>query len=103
MLGGRPVGLAGVDVQEAQEERGAGMGVMVVDRGFRRRRIEDAQQMGGAEFRDDGGDAVQPTDLDRETRGHSEARSLVNGAFAPFVRPTPQSDPWRHDRARIVS
>jgi hypothetical protein len=26
-----------------------------------------------------------------------------NGAFAPFVRPTPQSDPWRHDRARIVS
>jgi hypothetical protein len=26
-----------------------------------------------------------------------------HGAFAPFVRPTPQSDPWRHDRARIVS
>jgi len=26
-----------------------------------------------------------------------------NGAFAPFVRPTPQSDPWRHDRGRIVS
>lgn len=26
-----------------------------------------------------------------------------NGAFAPSVRPTPQSDPWRHDRARIVS
>jgi glutathione S-transferase len=24
------------------------------------------------------------------------------GAFAPFVRPTPQSDPWRHDRGRIV-
>ena len=24
-------------------------------------------------------------------------------AFAPFVRPTPQSDPWRHDRGRIVS
>jgi hypothetical protein len=24
-------------------------------------------------------------------------------ACAPFVRPTPQSDPWRHDRARIVS
>jgi hypothetical protein len=26
-----------------------------------------------------------------------------NGAFAAFVRPTPQSDPWRHDRGRIVS
>jgi hypothetical protein len=26
-----------------------------------------------------------------------------HGAFAPFVRPTPQSDPWRHDRGRIVS
>jgi hypothetical protein len=26
-----------------------------------------------------------------------------NGVFAPFVRPTPQSDPWRHDRGRIVS
>jgi hypothetical protein len=26
-----------------------------------------------------------------------------NGAFAPFVRPTPQSDSWRHDRGRIVS
>jgi hypothetical protein len=26
-----------------------------------------------------------------------------NGAFAPFVRPTPQSDPWRHDPGRIVS
>jgi hypothetical protein len=26
-----------------------------------------------------------------------------NGAFAPFVRPTPQSDQWRHDRGRIVS
>ena len=25
------------------------------------------------------------------------------GAFAPFVRPTLQSDPWRHDRGRIVS
>ncbi len=25
------------------------------------------------------------------------------GAFAPFVRPTPQSDAWRHDRGRIVS
>lgn len=26
-----------------------------------------------------------------------------NGVFAPFVRPTPQSDPWCHDRGRIVS
>ena len=25
-----------------------------------------------------------------------------NGAFTLFVRPTPQSDPWHHDRARIV-
>jgi hypothetical protein len=25
-----------------------------------------------------------------------------HGAVAPFVRPTPQSDPWRRDRARIV-
>jgi hypothetical protein len=25
------------------------------------------------------------------------------GAFAPFVRATPQSDPWRRDRGRIVS
>jgi hypothetical protein len=30
---------------------------------------------------------------------HSEG----NGAFAQFVRPTPQSDSWRHDRGRIVS
>jgi hypothetical protein len=29
--------------------------------------------------------------------------SLEHGAFAPFVRPTPQNDPWRHDRGRIVS
>ncbi len=28
---------------------------------------------------------------------------LRDGAFAPFVRPTPQSDPWRRDRGRIVS
>ena len=28
---------------------------------------------------------------------------MLQCAFAPFVRPTPQSDPWRHDRARIVS
>jgi plasmid stabilization system protein ParE len=27
----------------------------------------------------------------------------LSDAFAPFVRPTPQSDPWRHDRARTVS
>ena len=26
-----------------------------------------------------------------------------NGTVEPFVRPTPQSDPWRHDHARIVS
>ena len=26
-----------------------------------------------------------------------------NGVFAPFVRPTPQSGPWRRDRRRIVS
>jgi len=26
-----------------------------------------------------------------------------NGAFAPFVRATPQSDLWRHDHGRIVS
>ena len=31
------------------------------------------------------------------------SRHPRNGAFAPFVRPTPQSDPWRHDRGRIVS
>src|SRR4030081_2173259 len=30
-------------------------------------------------------------------------RNGGNGAFAPFVRPTLQSDSWRHDRARIVS
>ena len=46
--------------------------------------------------------------------GHDEKRTanaceafdpeyLRDGAFAPFVRPTPQSDPWRHDRGRIVS
>ena len=29
------------------------------------------------------------------------SRHLVT--FAPLVRPTPQSDPWRHDRGRIVS
>ena len=28
---------------------------------------------------------------------------LSNCAFAPFARPTPQSDSWRHDRSRIVS
>jgi len=28
---------------------------------------------------------------------------LRGGGFAPFVRPTPQSDPWRRDRGRIVS
>ncbi len=26
-----------------------------------------------------------------------------NGAFAPFLQPTPRSDLWRHDRGRIVS
>jgi uncharacterized membrane protein YkvA (DUF1232 family) len=31
------------------------------------------------------------------------SRHLVTGAFAPFVRPTPRSDSWRHDRGRIVS
>lgn len=29
--------------------------------------------------------------------------SSRNGAFVPFVQPTPQSDSWRHDRGRIVS
>ena len=28
---------------------------------------------------------------------------LRDVAFAPFVRPTPQGDPWRRDRGRIVS
>src|SRR5918994_5933712 len=46
--------------------------------------------------------------------GHDEKRTanaceafdpeyLRVGAFAPFVRPTPQSDSWRRDRGRIVS
>ena len=37
------------------------------------------------------------------SRVHSSSLSPRNGAFAPFVRPTPQSDSWRHDRGRIVS
>jgi hypothetical protein len=37
------------------------------------------------------------------SRSRHTSRSPRNGAFAPFVPPTPQSDPWRHDRARIVS
>jgi DNA-binding IclR family transcriptional regulator len=30
-------------------------------------------------------------------------RARETSAFAPFVRPTTQSDPRRHDRGRIVS
>jgi hypothetical protein len=30
--------------------------------------------------------------------------TVCNGAFALFVRPTPQSDPWRHDhRDRLIA
>ncbi len=36
-------------------------------------------------------------------RSRHTSLSPRNGAFAPFVRPTPQSDSWRHDRGRIAS
>jgi hypothetical protein len=41
--------------------------------------------------------------LVRDVDPRHTSLSPRNGAFAPFVRPTPQSDSWRHDRGRIVS
>ena len=49
-----------------------------------------------------GHQAVRPMSGSR-CRSRHTSLSPRNGAFAPFVRPTPQSDSWRHDRGRIVS
>ena len=38
-----------------------------------------------------------------ENSGMDRTSSIVSMIVAPFVRPIPRSDRWRHDRARIVS
>jgi S1-C subfamily serine protease len=42
-------------------------------------------------------------DIAGQIVAHGKVVDSHRAFLAPFVRPTPQSDPWRHDRGRIVS